>query len=327
MSIFDAPQVPFDQRQDLPVLLIDSDTICFRAAAATDGRMYMAGSKAFKYKKDAIVYCQKQEIPLEDITVDYMPEPVSHAIHIVKSAIAGIQRFADHKYTPGGYTMEFFHTGKKNFRHEVIDTYKANRKGSRKPAHLADCKKYVAKKFSERTQEGFEADDLIGIRAYQLKAEGRDYVIVTNDKDLKTIPGKNFNWVTFDFLEVTEEEAMCFFYAQCIAGDDTDNIPGVNGMGINNKGTGKAQKVIGGRYESLIEPDKDSPSLQDIEVALYEEALNVWLDGGPGKKGSYGCESLEFITREFEKSAQCLFILHNETTMWQPPKGEWSNYA
>jgi hypothetical protein len=300
-----------------PVMLIDSDTICFRAAAACDGKQYSIGKKSFKYKADIIEYITKHKLNPEEILTEFYPEPLSHALGIVKGSIRGISASCQKKFG-ADFNMEFFHTGKTNFRDDILPEYKANRKGKRKPEHLKACKEYIAKYYNEFTEDLLEADDLLGIRAYELEAQGVEHAIVTNDKDLKTIPGWNYDWVKDIWVKSEVVEAMKFYYAQSIAGDGTDNIPGVAGLSINNKGTGRAQKIIQKASEEFYE-ENEAGTTEQLEVCLYRRSLDCWLEGGPGKKGSYGCESLKEVNDRFEASAECVFILHKRGTMWKPP--------
>ena len=317
MDLLDEGFAPTDSQDGCPVGLVDDDTICFRAAAATDGKQYSIGKKSFKYKADIIKYCVDNKLPIEEIQEDFFPEPLSHALSVVKGAIKGIQIEMSRRY-PNGYKLEFFHTHKKNFRDDIFPDYKANRIGKRKPHWLNDCKQYVAKYYDEFTEEGLEADDLLGIRSYELYEQGIESVIITNDKDLKTIPGWNYDWVKGIWTRSTVEEAMKFFYAQTIAGDETDGIPGVMGLGINNKGTGKAQKIIQKASEEFYErnPEGDQRSHEQL---LHRTAFDCWLEGGPGKRGSYGCQSLEEIENLYTRSARCLFILHKRGEYWSDP--------
>ena len=307
-----------DETVEKVVLLMDSDTFAFRAASVTDGRQYIVGRLAFKYKADVVKYCKENDIPVEGIEPVFYPEPFEHAVEALKATIGQAINNAK-AYLGKPIVAEFYHTGSKNFRKDILKEYKANRKDQRKPEHLGACKQYIAENNYEVTEEGLEADDLIGIRAYELAAQGREYMIVTVDKDLRTIPGPFMDWVNIKFYTSSREEAMKFFYAQTIAGDNVDNIPGVSGLAINKKGTGKAQKIIQTASESC-------PEDKSLEVHLYEAAFNAWLDGGPGKKGSYGCKSLEEVHREYSESAKCLFILHQRGVHWSVPTDSYSNF-
>lgn len=325
-GILNSSPKPFNKKDDLPVVLLDSDTVCFRASAATDGRMYLVGVNAFKYKSDAVKYCNKEGIPVDEIDIDFYPEPLSHALSVVKGALRGIKAFADKKYGIDSYTVEAFHTGPINFRHNILDGYKESRKGTRRPEHLKDCKRYVGSKYPTFEEDGLEADDLIGIRAYELRAKGIEYLVVTNDKDLKTIPGEGYDWVKQEPYSNTDVESMLFFYSQCIAGDDTDDIPGVPGLGINKNGTGRATKIINKLYKDLTESDGDLPLIV-LERLLYNEALEQWVLGGPGKGGYYGCEPWDVVEEKFEQSAKCLYILHKKGQLWKKPTNKENNYA
>lgn len=302
--------------------LIDSDGIAYRAAAVTDGKQYAIGKKAFKYKKDVITYCEKNNLNPDDIEEQWFPEPLAHALKIVDISISGIKNALNQKYGIN-YTMEFYHTHKVNFRDSIVDDYKASRKGKRRPSHLNPCKEHIAKNYREFTESGLEADDLLGIRAYECSADNIKHVIVSNDKDLKTIPGTIYDWVKKEWYESKTVEAMKFFYAQTIAGDDTDGIPGVMGLGINPKGTGKAQKIMQAEHEALMQHGCPAEA---IERMLYERAFEAWMDGGPGKNGSYGCKSLSELAEDYKRSAQCLFILHHRGELWQEPTDGYSNY-
>jgi len=75
-----------------------------------------------------------------------------------------------------------------------------------------------------------EADDLIG-----LSHNPEEDLICTLDKDLNCIPGLHYNWITGTCRYITEVEANRFFYSQVLIGDDTDNIPGLYGVGAKSK--------------------------------------------------------------------------------------------
>lgn len=329
----------YEEGTDWPVLLIDSDTLAYRAAAVTDGRQYIIGKTAFKYKSDVVKYCKDNNLDVEDIEEEYYPEPKKNAIKIVSISIHKIIEYGKSQFPD--FNMEFFHSGpnKENYRMEFMPQYKANRIGKRKPHWLLPLKEYISHRYHEVSKTGYEADDLIGIRAYELQKQGIDYIIVTNDKDLKTIPGKHYDWTTGDELVSDKYEAMKYFYAQCIGGDTTDNIPGVVGLAVNKKGTGKAQKIIQKAYEEFREGlTSEWCNSFDTEVEfeyavsglleehLFDTAVDAWLEGGPGKNGSYGCESYSQILDKFLASAKCLFIRHHEDWGYNIPLCDWRNF-
>lgn len=121
-------------------------------------------------------------------------------------------------------------SGKNNFRTEIAKTaaYKGNRKAP-KPKHYDALREYLLKDWEFTLVEGQEADDAIGIRAYELDPE--EFSICTIDKDLDMIRGNHYNFVKDLFYDVTEEEALFNFYKQILTGDRVDNIIGLKGIG------------------------------------------------------------------------------------------------
>lgn len=134
-----------------------------------------------------------------------------------------------------------FLTGSNNFRKQIYPEYKANRTQP-KPRHLRDLQEYSLEKLSaEYAPETLEADDALAI--YQTD----DTIICSLDKDLLQVPGKHFSWEINGkgwsrpdtFIEQTELEGLRLFYKQCLKGDTSDNVKGVEGLGEK-----KASKLL-----------------------------------------------------------------------------------
>jgi DNA polymerase-1 len=126
-----------------------------------------------------------------------------------------------------------FLTGPNNFRKQIYPEYKANRVAP-KPKHLRDLQDYSLEKLSaEFAPESLEADDALAI--YQTD----DTIICSLDKDLLQVAGKHFSWEINGkgwsrpdtFLEQTELEGYRLFYKQCLKGDTSDNVKGIEGLG------------------------------------------------------------------------------------------------
>ena len=167
--------------------------------------------------------------------------------------------------------------GKNNFRLDVWPDYKVNRRRQREK-HPDNRQRFVKAITQLSIKEGYaipadgrEADDMVRIWAEQCRAMGEDYVVVTIDKDLKCIPGKFYDPKLKKTFEVTEEEALQFYYRQLIEGDTTDGIPGVPGVG-----TVGSDNAVKGVY--------DEETLQEIVANLYytayydEEDEDAWFD-------------------------------------------------
>ena len=74
------------------------------------------------------------------------------------------------------------------FRHEIFPEYKINRLGKRKPLALKDIIKKVKHEYTSEYLDGLEGDDILGLLATGSKY--KDPIIVSVDKDMKTIPCK-----------------------------------------------------------------------------------------------------------------------------------------
>jgi 5'-3' exonuclease len=128
---------------------------------------------------------------------------------------------------------EIFLTGKNNFRKALYPAYKANRKDIAKPVHYDALRSHLIAVEGAVVSEGQEADDELGIR------QTYESVICSIDKDLLMIPGRHYNFVRREHMEVTEAEGRHNFYMQLLTGDATDNIPG-----IYNTGPKKANDLL-----------------------------------------------------------------------------------
>ena len=126
-----------------------------------------------------------------------------------------------------------FLTGANNFRKLIYPEYKANRIAP-KPKHLKDLQQYSIEKLNaEYAPDTLEADDALAIN------QTEDTIICTLDKDLLQVPGKHFSWEINGkgwsrpdtFLEQTEIEGLRLFYKQCLKGDSSDNVRGIEGIG------------------------------------------------------------------------------------------------
>jgi len=119
----------------------------------------------------------------------------------------------------------------KYWRHDIYPLYKNNRKGRKPPGWLRLKEKLVV---GYRCVEYpfLEGDDVLGILATGTGIRGRK-VVVSTDKDLRTIPGLHFNphHPEEGVVEVSVDEADRFHLAQTLMGDFTDGYPGCPGIG------------------------------------------------------------------------------------------------
>lgn len=118
-----------------------------------------------------------------------------------------------------------------NFRKEFYPQYKENRQTLRKPLVWKYLRTYLTEEYKAQVRPNLEADDILGIWTTKEWTGNPDRIIVSIDKDFKSVPGKLYNFQKGEFYDITEEEADYNFFKQTIVGDKTDNYPGVPGIG------------------------------------------------------------------------------------------------
>ncbi len=155
-----------------------------------------------------------------------------------------------------------FDSKRENFRNEIYADYKANRIDT--PEDLIpqfSLIKQVTKLFGFEPieKEGFEADDLIATYAHLAQEQGIKVVVVSSDKDLMQLVTDQVEM--YDPLKSKEIKAEQVFEkfgvmpervidVQALAGDASDNVPGVPGIGV------KTAALLLGEYgdlETLLE--------------------------------------------------------------------------
>ena len=137
-----------------------------------------------------------------------------------------------------------FDSARKNFRNEIYPEYKGNRSDA--PDDLIPQFDYIRKSvlaFNLPSIEliNYEADDLIATYVEQILSEGAKATIVSSDKDLMQLYKKKVR--IYDPMKnkfINEDDINAKFGVkpekivdvQALAGDSTDNVPGVPGIGI-----------------------------------------------------------------------------------------------
>ncbi len=152
-------------------------------------------------------------------------------------------RADDSKEKPTHFAV-IFDSARKNFRNEIFKDYKANR--SEAPEDLAPQFEYIRKSvkaFNLPSIEllNYEADDLIATYAKQISKLGARVTVISSDKDLMQLvssdirlydPMKNKVIGEKEVLEKFGVKPKQVIDVQSLAGDSSDNIPGVPGIGI-----------------------------------------------------------------------------------------------
>ena len=149
----------------------------------------------------------------------------------------------ENKYKPTHFVV-IFDSARKNFRNDIYSEYKANR--AEAPDDLAPQFEYIRKSvkaFNLPSIEllNYEADDLIATYAKKITEAGAKVTVISSDKDLMQLVSNNVR--LFDPMKsrvIGEKEVIEKFGVkpnqvidvQSLAGDSSDNVPGVPGIGI-----------------------------------------------------------------------------------------------
>ena len=160
-----------------------------------------------------------------------------------EEAWACFERMIDQRMeTLGGLEVTLCFSGPNVFRHTIYPGYKAGR--SRKPLCYRALLDKAFAKYSCKREDTLEADDLMGILATQGHYD--PCIIVSDDKDLKTIPGQLYR--LGELATISPEDADMKWAMQTLTGDVTDGYPGLPKMGEVT-----AAKFLGGVWKGSFE--------------------------------------------------------------------------
>ena len=173
-----------------------------------------------------------------------------------------------------------FDSARKTFRNEIYSDYKANR--SEAPDDLAPQFEYIRKSvlaFNLPSVElsNYEADDLIATYVEKILKGGAKVTIVSSDKDLMQLCKKNVR--IYDPMKnkfISDEDVKKKFGVdsnkvidvQALAGDSSDNVPGVPGIGVKT-----AAELINkyGTLEKLLKSAKEIKQNKRRETLIANE--------------------------------------------------------
>ncbi len=220
-------------------------------------------------------------------------------------------RSDDSKNKPTHFAV-IFDSARKNFRNEIYSDYKANR--AEAPDDLAPQFEYIRKSveaFNLPSIEllNYEADDLIASYAKKITEAGAKVTVISSDKDLMQLVSNKVR--LFDPMKskvIGEKEVIEKFGVkpeqvidvQSLAGDSSDNVPGVPGIGIKT-----AAELIN-KYktlENLLKKASEIPQnkrretlLSNKDKAMISKQLVTLKDDVPLKNNA-----ADFIIKEINK--------------------------
>ena len=142
------------------------------------------------------------------------------------------------------YCLVLFDAKRQNYRNNIFAAYKATRKEIPEdliPQFAIIRQALDALNINYLDMEGFEADDLIATYAEQGLSKGYEVTVISADKDLMQLirpdveffdPMKDKFFTPEDVKEKFGVYPERVVDVQALAGDSTDNIPGVPGIGL-----------------------------------------------------------------------------------------------
>ncbi len=244
-------------------LLIDGDLIVYQATAAST--VWKVGMKVVPNKKIALEVqgrtgnkiAKRQQQPSPSAVITQIDELIDRIVMGVKLELIRVGR---------GYTGEeldpifkvYIKGDAINYRQDYVKNvpYKANR--GDKPFYYALARKHIIKHYYVVMANGQETDDLLGIDHMNPNTLT---IVASKDKDLKTVPGWNYDWFQKELKFISPPTADTNFYMQLLMGDRADNVSGIYGIGPV-----KAKK--------LLEDCKNKKEMLNIVLNLYHEAYS-----------------------------------------------------
>ena len=179
------------------------------------------------------------------------------AMSMIDFKLKHYQNILDTEGYKGSSDVVMCFTDYPTFRHEIFTEYKINRISKRKPLGLGAVIKEVKNNYESVSYPNLEGDDVLGLLSTNNKYDNP--VIVSVDKDMKTIPGLLLAGDTLELI--TRSQADKNFMAMTIAGDATDGVPGIKGLGMVS-----ATKIL--------DSAKDLASMWDLVVKTYDKKGN-----------------------------------------------------
>ena len=216
-----------------------------------------------------------------------------------------------------------FDSARKTFRNEIYSDYKANR--SEAPDDLAPQFEYIRKSVTAFNLPSvdlpnYEADDLIATYVERILKIGAKVTIVSSDKDLMQLykkgvrifdPMKNKFISEDDIKNKFGVDASKVIDVQSLAGDSSDNIPGVPGIGVKTAAElinqyGTLEKLLKSAHE--IKQNKRRETLiENKDKALISKQLVTLKKDSPIK-----IELSDLILKEINKDKLYKFLREME---------------
>ncbi len=232
------------------------------------------------------------------------------------------------------YCLVLFDAKRKNFRNEIFPDYKGTRKEI--PEELIPQFPIIHKavevlNLNHLEMEGYEADDLIATYARKAREEGDEVVVVSADKDLMQLirDGVEFYDSMKDKFFTPEDVKEKFGVypdkvvdVQALAGDATDNVPGVAGIGLKTAAElinqfGSLDEVLA-RAAEIKQNKRRETLLANIENAEISRRLVKLKDDVPVEH-----ELSEYVCKVPDKDKVMAFVDEYYLNSLRPRAEKW----
>ncbi|WP_075482923.1 DNA polymerase I [Candidatus Pelagibacter communis] len=212
-----------------------------------------------------------------------------------------------------------FDSARKNFRNDIYQDYKANRSDA--PDDLIPQFEYIRKSveaFNIPAVEmiNYEADDLIATYSKQITKLGSDVTIVSSDKDLMQLHDKKVR--IYDPMKnkfIKKEDVIAKFGVtsdkvidvQSLAGDSSDNVPGVPGIGVKTAAElinkfGSLEELLK-NAETIKQNKRRETIIENKDKALISKKLVTLKNDVPVKN-----KLDDFLLKEIDKKKLFNFL-------------------
>lgn len=241
--------------------LIDGDLLAYKASSAVQKDIYWG---------DGLYTCHA-----------YLDDAIDQFEEII-GGIKGILK-TNHNVEMNDYSFVFSDPND-NFRKHLMPDYKNNRLDKRKPTCYYGLVNWIRNNYESKSSESLEADDVIGINSTPDTT-----LIVSLDKDFKTLPTHFYRVNEDQIYWLDEDKANYWHMFQTLVGDTADGYKGCPGIGAV-----RAERIL-----------KDVP--QD---KLWETVVNTYKKAGLTEDDALLQARMAYILRQGD----------TKDTLWTPDK-------
>lgn len=314
------------------ILLIDADILCFRASAAAEQRTVIVKhlktgqEKEFTNRtafRDRLKEKYGDAWKEKEQGYAYEDVQTAESLGVVLNNIKARLHLFEKELRPD--RIELYVGGENNFRDTLPlpSRYKGSREDSIRPVHLSEAKKYVKKTLKAKIASGYEADDLLSIRAYEELNKGNNPIICSCDKDTYQADGvRVYNW-----LDENPEIVLVDTLGELI----DKGTKGIKGTGFKFL----AFQIIFGDPVDGYKPFEIVPDLKYGAKSAYKDLVNlqstkevcdkvveIYKTVYPGEVKYTAWDGTEVITDwkgMLDLYFKCAYMQrkHNDQTTWQ----------